>query len=180
MDKAHLMVRGQKLVEYVRDLLQPTCAEILVVIKEEQTSLFTEVADVQVVFDPPGKDGPLAGIQAGLQSATHDQIFVTACDMPRLQPEAVRFVMDQLSGCDVAVPEAEGFYQPLHACFRKTCLPAVERALHRGEGRVRSFFHEVKVNQFTRATWADIPGFEASLSNVNTPESWEIFLRELS
>ena len=100
--------------------------------------------------------------------------------MPRLQLRAIRFVMDQLSGFDVAIPECGGFYQPLHACFRKTCLPAVNEALERDLDRVGSFFPKVKVNQFAEDKWSAIPGFATSLTNANTPESWKNFLNELS
>jgi molybdopterin-guanine dinucleotide biosynthesis protein A len=173
--KATLRWQGRTLVEIVRDTLSPLCGEILVVAKPEHQDLLSQVEGVRLVWDPPGAHGPLAGIRAGLEAATSPHAFVTACDMPELDPAAVSLVLDQPTSWDVVIPVAQGIPQPLHARFSRRCLGPMATVLSGGASRVSSFFEEVQVLELPESRWQMVPGFSASLASLDTPEDWEAF-----
>jgi len=63
--------------------------------------------------------------------------------------------------------------EPLHAVYRRTCLPAMEAAIRAGRRRVISFFPHVRVRYVTTE---DVTPFDPDLRsfrNVNTPQEWE-------
>jgi molybdopterin-guanine dinucleotide biosynthesis protein A len=173
--KATLQWQGRTLVEIVRDTLSPLCGEILVVAKPEHQDLLSQVEGVRLVWDPPGAHGPLAGIRAGLEAATSFHAFVTACDMPELDPAAVSLVLDQPASFDVVIPVAQGIPQPLHARFSRRCLGPMTTVLAGGANRVSSFFNEVQVMELHESKWGGVPGFAASLASLDTPDSWAAF-----
>jgi molybdopterin-guanine dinucleotide biosynthesis protein A len=59
---------------------------------------------------------------------------------------------------------------PLHAVYRRTCLPLIQAAIDRGDRRLNAFLPDAKVRYFgaeeIRAHDPDL----RSLLNVNTPE----------
>ncbi len=173
--KATLQWQGRTLVEIVRDTLSQLCDEILVVAKLEHHALLSPVEGVQLVWDPPGAHGPLAGIRAGLEAATSPHAFVTACDMPELDPAAVSLVLEQPASWDVVIPVAGGIPQPLHARYSRRCLGPMATVLSGGANRVRSFFDEVQVLELSESQWRGVPGFPTSLASLDTPENWEAF-----
>jgi len=170
-----LQWQGRTLVEIVRDTLSPLCGEILVVAKPEHQDLLSQVGGVRLVWDPPGAHGPLAGIRAGLEAATSSHAFVTACDMPELDPAAVSLVLDHPASWDVVIPVAQGIPQPLHSRFSRRCLGPMTTVLSDGANRVSSFFNEVQVMELPESKWGGVPGFAASLASLDTPESWAAF-----
>ena len=65
------------------------------------------------------------------------------------------------------------FIEPLHAAFRRTCLPAMEVAIRAHERRIVSFFPHVRVCYVTPEDVAPFDPDHVSFQNVNTPEEWE-------
>jgi len=116
--------------------------------------------------------GALAGIHSGLRHSETDLVFVAACDMPHLNGELIRHLCGLAEGADAVVPEGEKGLEPLHAVYRKSALPAIEKALRDGEHRVVSFFDRVTVR---RVRLPDVSCFDPTLEafrNINTPEDY--------
>ncbi len=78
------------------------------------------------------------------------------------------------------IPEGQGgqFIEPLHAAYRRTCLPAIEAAICARERRVVSFFPHVRVRTITPEEVAAIDPDLRSFRNVNTPWEWEAIQAE--
>jgi molybdopterin-guanine dinucleotide biosynthesis protein A len=111
--------------------------------------------------------------------------------MPFLNPELLRAFAGWADGYDVVVlrhapppppplrggdvPEGQGgqFIEPLHAAYRRTCLPAIEAAIRARERRIVSFFPRVRVRTITPEEVAAIDPDLHSFRNINTPEEWE-------
>ena len=136
--------------------------------------------------------GVLDGLHAGLEAASHETALVVGCDMPFLNPALLRAFAGWVEGFDVAVlrhdpalpvpaghplPVTGGieggrYVEPLHAAYRRTCLPAIEAAIQAGERRIVSFFPQVDVHYVAPDEAASLdPGLD-SFRNVNTPEEW--------
>ena len=99
---------------------------------------------------------PIAGVVAGLRAARHEVVVVLPVDCPLVTGAELQALAAACA--DAAVP-ASG---PLPGAYRRTALPALERALAAGELALHAVLREIE----TRTVALD----PARLVNVNTRE----------
>src|SRR5207249_1307036 len=101
-----------------------------------------------------------------------DRVFVVACDMPFLNPSLIDKMMSLPGEFDVVVPESDRGVEPLHAVYRRSCIPAIEASARRGAWKVSDFYGGVRVERMKvrEADWR-VDGRSPFL-NANTPEEW--------
>ena len=133
-DKLPLKVGDTTLLERVHEALASRCAEILIVGGGGCVSPETRrVSDLR-----PGRQGPLAGIEAALLAARYQSVFIAAGDMPFLTGDLVGYLLGLLSDPRPAVvPRFGGRPHPLCAAYSRAVQPAVSSALDRGVRSVR-------------------------------------------
>lgn len=171
-DKAFLELGGRPLIEVVIERVSRICAEVLIVTGDVEP--YTDLG-VSVVEDRFCGVGVLGGLHAGLEAATYELTLAVGCDMPFLDLDLLRAFADWAEGFDVAVlRRREGEQvEPLHAAYRRTCLPAIESAIRAGRRRIISFFSQVQVRYVTPDEVLPFDPHLRSFRNVNTPEEWE-------
>jgi molybdopterin-guanine dinucleotide biosynthesis protein A len=99
--------------------------------------------------------------------------------MPFVNVSLLRHLTTLVTGYDAVVPlipspnTGQAEWEPLHAVYRQSCLPAIEACLSANRRRTVSFLRDVR----TRAVLAEeILPFDPDLlsfRNVNTPEDLE-------
>lgn len=169
-DKALLDFGGQPLVQYVSARLSPLSEDQVIVLRHGQV---LEMDGARLVTDVLPQAGVLAGITAGLQTARYDWSLVVACDMPFLNLDLLRYMMDQRPGYDVVVPRLEVGLEPLHALYHKRCLPALWQALERNERRLISFYKALRVRYIEPPEVDQFDPERRSFYNINTLEELE-------
>jgi molybdopterin-guanine dinucleotide biosynthesis protein A len=173
-DKAFLQVDGEPIIARTLRVFRNLFPQTVVVTQHPERF---ERLGVEVTSDRYPGYGPLAGIHAGLLAAREPHGFVSACDMPRLDPDVIRFLIDRLPGTtpptDAIVPCWDGDVEPLHAVYAVRSLPVVERCLERREHSVRDFLQHVQVDYVAESMLASLSGAVDSFTNVNTPEELE-------
>ena len=117
--------------------------------------------------------GVLGGLHAGLQAASYELTLAVGCDMPFLKTDLLRAFADWAEGFDIALLRRGEHVEPLHAAYRRTCLPPIEAVIRGGKRRVVSFFPRVEVRYVTLEEVALIDPYLDSFRNVNTPAEWE-------
>jgi molybdopterin-guanine dinucleotide biosynthesis protein A len=180
-DKVWLELDGQPLVERVARRMLPMVSEVLFSTHQPQrfeALLSALPVPARTVADRYPAAGPLAGLHAGLSVARYDLMLAVAVDMPFVNPELVRYLAELTSDVDAVVPlvpnqgtgrpEAE----PLHAIYRRTCLPAIEECLASGRRRVVSFLPQVRVRYVSAEEIRPLDPQFRSFTNVNTPQEW--------
>jgi molybdopterin-guanine dinucleotide biosynthesis protein A len=150
--KALVQLGGETLADRAWRVLGEACAERIAVGK---------TADALVLPFPLIDDGTevraaLAGIVAGLRAARHEVAVVLPVDMPLVTPALLHRLADAC--VDAAVTQTG----PLPGAYRRTALPALERALAEGQLRVRDAIAELEV--------VVVDADAAELANVNSPE----------
>jgi molybdenum cofactor guanylyltransferase len=180
-DKMWLVLAGEPLVERIARRMLPLAGEI--VISTNQPEAFAgrltglPIA-VRTVADRYPGAGPLAGLHAGLAVAHYELVLALATDMPFVDPALVAFlaglaadhdaVMPLVPSPDASTPQPE----PLHALYRRSCLPAIEAALAAGRRRAVSFLPQVRVRYVSPDEIRPYDPAFRSFANVNTPEEW--------
>ena len=176
-DKAALPWQNSDFLHTILQKLATVCNDLIVVTNTLPPS---DLPDVRFVSDIIPRCGPLSGIHAGLTHAASPFAFVTACDMPFIQPAAVSWLFSQLQDWDAVVPGDESFTEPLFACYAKTCLPVIEDLLHRDVHKTQELFRLIRCKMIPTAAILAFDPTLRLLQNINAPEDYQSALREMS
>ncbi len=131
--KPLLVVDGATILDRQLAVLAPRFAEIIISASDESA---LARPGVRVVADELPGLGPLAGLAAGMAAARHPLIFAVGGDMPWLAPAPIDLLFDRIGDADACAPFVVAGAEPLHALYRRTCLPVIELRL--AEGRLRT------------------------------------------
>jgi molybdopterin-guanine dinucleotide biosynthesis protein A len=116
--------------------------------------------------------GPLGALHATLCAYPGRSVVLVACDMPHLDPAALRALVTAGGDADVVVPHVAGRDQPLHALYGPACVGIAARLLGTGERAMRTLLTapELRVRVLDEA-WLAGHGVEAAaFENLNTPD----------
>jgi molybdopterin-guanine dinucleotide biosynthesis protein A len=169
-NKALEIFQGERLIDRQLRKVQSLFTEVLVITNEPGDYLHLEVTLLRDVI--PGL-GPLGGIYTGLLFAQGKSVFVTACDMPFLQPAVVKHMVHLSRDNDVVVPEKREGLEPLHAIYSARCLPHIKKMLEQGKFQVVSFFPAVKVCRLNQEDLQKLDPHGLSFFNINTPDDMD-------
>jgi molybdopterin-guanine dinucleotide biosynthesis protein A len=170
-DKAVELFGSEPLISRVIGRLSALTSETVVVVNNEARGNELPLPNgTKTAVDIYADSGSLGGIFTGLTAAANDWGFVVACDMPFLNAVLMKHMIALRPGYDAVIPVLDGYPEPTHALYSKSCLPHIERRLKAGQLKIAGFFEDVRV----RYVGADeIDRFDSerlSFFNVNTPE----------
>ena len=121
----------------------------------------------------PGK-GPLVGIYTGLLAAESSHSLVVACDMPFLNIELLRYMIELSPGFDAVVPRlGERKVEPLHAIYSRSCLGSMKTLLEHDQLEVTHFLNTVHVRYVERTECQRFDPQLLSLFNINCQSDLE-------
>jgi molybdopterin-guanine dinucleotide biosynthesis protein A len=174
-EKALLEWEGEPLVQRAVRLLQTVCVDVLVVTASEAVR---EAVTVRTVADEWPGLGPVGGLHAGLRAATREYNGVVACDMPWINPAALRYLAQWAPGHDaVALRRAPG-WEPRHALYARRSLPFLEAGLFAQKLKLTDLCERLHTWGVTEAEWQRFdPDFRA-FRNLNTPADYICALAE--
>ncbi|MCH8087235.1 MAG: molybdenum cofactor guanylyltransferase [Chloroflexi bacterium] len=170
-NKAIEKIGDQSLIERVVGKLSQVASETVVVVAEESKAADLNLPPwVRTAADLYPGTGSLGGIFTGLSVAKGKYGVVVACDMPFLNVDLIRFMLDIVSDYDAVVPRLQGRPEPLHAVYSKSCVGPIERCLQADQFKIAIFFEQINVAYLEED---DIEAFDPShlsFFNVNTQE----------
>ena len=166
IDKSLLCVEGEWLLQRILRQLSTLSTDLLVVANDGE-----KLASLRVPIVPdvrPGM-GPLAGILSGLQSMCCERGLFVGCDMPLLNLQLLRYMVQLSAEFDVVIPRVGDETEPLHAIYSKACLQPIAQLLDCGKRRVIHFFDRVRVRYVDPAEIEAFDPEHLSFFNINTP-----------
>lgn len=175
-NKALMTLAGHRLVDRALAALRDLFDDLLMV--TNSPDLYADLG-VRMAPDLVAGKGALGGIHSAIHHADTPHCLVVACDMPFLNADVLRYLVEQRAGHDVVVPSVHGRPQPLHAVYGKACLQPIARRLQTDRLNVVSFFPDVRVREVTAE---ELVGFDPeglSFRNLNTPEEFADAARRL-
>lgn len=167
--KHELVIDGERIVDRLHRRLGPSCFETVVVGRD----LDAVPRGARLVEDRFVVRSPLVGIHAGLAAARTDLTVVVACDMPYVEPSLLTCLLDRADGVDVVVPVVRGYYEPLFAVYRTTCLQPIERMIERGTLKVSELYPLVDVHEVDEVEVRLHDPRLRSFANLNVPAEIE-------
>jgi len=149
--KALEIIGGKSLIERIVERVKLVSTRTLIVTSPGQPAL-PVAGEVEVVVDLyPGK-GPLGGIYTGLLASPSSHSIAVACDMPFLNIELLRYMIELSRDFDAVVPRSgEGRVEPLHAIYSKGCLDNMKTQLEHNQLRIARFLNTVRVRYVEKA-----------------------------
>jgi len=170
-DKASLLLDGQPLLTRTVHTLSVLSDDLIVVTNRPEQY---DDWDLPARFVPDERRGvgALMGVYSGLKAARHPRALALACDMPFLNPDLLRHMLSRTNDCDVTIPRLGEFLEPLHAIYRKTCLPALAALLEQNRRQIIAFFPQVRACHLEKDEIERFDPLHLSFVNVNTPENW--------
>ena len=165
--KALETINGKSLIQRVTERLMPMASQILIVVSHKQPAIPVDCeAETRVDLYP--NKGPLGGIYTGLVASQSLHSLVVACDMPFLNTELLRYMIELSPGFDAVVPRLEEEkLEPLHAIYSKSCLDTMRTQLERNQLRVTWLLDTLNVRYVERAECQRFDPQLLSFFNIN-------------
>jgi molybdenum cofactor guanylyltransferase len=168
INKAYLEVGGRRILDRSYAVYKELFDEIILVTNTPEIYLKYDLTIVTDLF--PARSS-LAGIHAGLFHATHDHIFVTACDAPFVQKDIIVEVLSRIDEtCHCVVPQVGEMLEPLFAVYAKKCLPGIENALKSGQFQIFSLCRKNRMKLVPEKVIRRHDPVLKVFLNVNSPE----------
>lgn len=165
-DKALLDFRGASLAETVAATVAEAAGSATLVGSPDRYAQLPYAAIPDLY---PG-EGPLGGILTALRHSHAEWNLIVACDMPEVDPQVLKRLMEaaQAADCAVLIPVADGRPQPLCGVYGRKCEAALEAEFARG---VRKVTAALDAAGCVRLPMEETRQFQ----NVNTPEDWAAY-----
>ncbi len=120
-DKAFVEFRGRELFLHGFSTLRVIYPDSFIICAESVAPKLKKYG--MPFFSEDFDAGPLGGIFKAAQESTADYLFISAADMPFLNPDVIRFMQDKVDGRDCVIPVwPDGKLEPLHAFYNRESL----------------------------------------------------------
>jgi molybdopterin-guanine dinucleotide biosynthesis protein A len=172
-DKRSIPVGDTSLLEHILSRMRLICPQVIVVANDPE---YFASMDVKVVTDIyPGSS--LGGLYTGLYHSPAEVVFASACDLPFFNLDLARVLLDSVHTRDASLIETADGYEPLFACYRKTCLPWMRTHLEQGNYRIQDLILKLEAHLNVRKIDIEnlrhIADIDSAFVNVNRPGDLE-------
>jgi molybdopterin-guanine dinucleotide biosynthesis protein A len=163
-----------RVVRIVGEVVSP-----VVVVAAANQELPPLPAGTIVAHDETERQGPLAGLAAGLAALRDraDAAYVSACDVPLLKAAFIRALIDALGRHEMAVPRGEEYHHTLAAVYRTMLEGRIRDLIAAGHLRSQLLVQESDARLVDPADLRAVDPELESLRNVNTPADYKAALR---
>ena len=142
---------------------------IIVTAAKRSVPQFIDYQRLRIVTDIyPGK-GTLGGVYTGLVESDTLYNLVIACDMPFLNRDLLRYMVQLTANFDLVLPRVgDNMIEPLHAIYSKNCLGAMKNLLEHGKMRFTDLLTLVRVRYVDAEEINRFDPEHLSFFNINT------------
>jgi molybdopterin-guanine dinucleotide biosynthesis protein A len=169
--KGFLEINGRRIIESNIKLLNGIFRRV--VISTNTPDLYFSFG-IPMVGDILKCRGPITGVLSTLIALEASEIFVTACDMPFIKPELIRYIVCKWGKeGDAVIPIFDNKPQPLLGIYSKRISESMEKSIKHGERSLKGFLERANVLYITEEEIRAIDPEGRSFVNINTMEDYE-------
>ena len=167
INKAFSEINGSRLIDIVAGLLTSIFTRTVLITNSPEEYSYLGL--------PIRKDlirglGPIGGILTGLEDISDEAGFFIACDMPFVSEDLIRYIVSVRGEFDAVVPKIDWKIEPLHALYRKSCLPVIRELIASGVYQTIKAFDRLNIRYLNEAEIKANDPQMRSFFNVNRPE----------
>lgn len=143
-DKCKISIGGKLLIEIVCEKLKSIFDEIILV--TDDANKFKDLG-YRTVEDIEKDCGPAGGIYTGLKSSSFLYTFMIACDMPFINTDYIRYMIDIVERYEpqCVISKNGEWNEPLYAFYSKDMAEIFESNLKEGKLRVYDIIKKCNV-----------------------------------
>lgn len=170
LPKALVEIDGVTLLDRAIATLHECCDEVIVV---APAAVELGSIDARRVFDGAAKEGPLAGLVAGLEACDGETAAILGVDFPLVRAALLRDLAAGLAAepaCEAVVTRPGGIAQPLVSAMRVRATATLRAAFDEGVRSMHGGIERLNVCWLDDEWLAQRAGGAGALLNVNTPE----------
>jgi len=172
-DKPSLELGDRTLVRHAVAALCSAGVDVALVLRPGQPVPLTAHV-IAVVRDEIENTGPLGGLQALLRWLPAEWALVAACDQPFLAPRLLQGLMNERrDGVEAVCARPGERLEPLPGLYHRSVLPAVDRALKRGQRSLGDLLESLRFREVPGQALERWDPSLASFLNINTPDELE-------
>jgi molybdopterin-guanine dinucleotide biosynthesis protein A len=143
VDKGLQPLRGKPMVEHVLARLAPQVAEVIVN-ANQNANAYAAFGHRVVRDDVGGFAGPLAGLHAGLRTASHPLVVTVPCDSPFLPPDLVSRLRASLKDNELAVAKTGDQAHPVFCLLKKSLYEDLDAFLRDGGRKIDAWYGKLR------------------------------------
>jgi molybdopterin-guanine dinucleotide biosynthesis protein A len=171
MNKALLVLKGKKLIDYPLQLLEKCCSHVI--ISSNQPLPLTYPAFPDVIPE----NSPMSGIYSCLLQSKTPYNVILSCDMPFLNEDLIQYLTGRIERNKIIVPvHHNDLMEPLCAIYpthsAKSLLDSIQKKQFTMHDYIHSQPHRLVVISDKMKFWSD-----NLFANINTPGDLEKFQR---
>ncbi len=171
-DKANLVFEGKTFLERIIDQFYDV-QDIYLSVRE--TAFYSDCM-IPHIQDDYQECGPMGGVHKALSVCKHDNLFVTACDMPFMDSHFAFYLSQFLADdVDAVVPVGrDGRKYVLGAIYHKRIKPVIEMQLKYGDRKLTHILEKIRVSYVLLQTFEQ----EKKLANINQQKEYQKLLSQ--
>jgi molybdopterin-guanine dinucleotide biosynthesis protein A len=169
-DKSRLVVEGHPIINRQIDVLQRVVRTLFVIASDA-----VRFADLGLPVHPDVIEGAgaLGGVYSALEVATDDAVLVVACDLPFLDANLLRRLIELAADGDAAWVRSERGPEPMLACYRRSARRSIRRQIDAGRLKAADLASVLRIAEMDEHEVARFGPPARLLANINTPEDYE-------
>ncbi|RKY90208.1 MAG: molybdenum cofactor guanylyltransferase [Ignavibacteriae bacterium] len=125
-NKSLLTIGDLTIIERVRDLMKSLFNKVILITNDPADYKFLNIPIFEDLFK---HKGPLAGIHSGLTHSSSEKNFIISCDIPFINPEMIKYIVDFKTEKLITIAKADGYIQQLAGKYSMDCLNTAEEIL---------------------------------------------------
>lgn len=129
-DKCEVKVNGKLLIEIIAEKLEPIFENIILISNDKDK--FKNIK-YKVEQDIIPNSGPLGGIYTALKHTSSKYIFITACDMPVVNVNYIKYMIELIKSQKLkgVASYNSGYVEPLHSFYSTEMLSTFNDAINK-------------------------------------------------
>ncbi|MBI4654164.1 MAG: molybdenum cofactor guanylyltransferase [Nitrospirae bacterium] len=197
--KAFLKINGECIIERGIKIMRQLFNEIFIITNQPEAYFYL---GVPLFGDTYNVRGPMTGIFTSFVNSSHPWVFVTACDMPFINEELIKYMASKREDYEAVVPKSPrsifnpplspfnkggqrgifkgeqrgDFVEPLFAFYSSRLSKRMEEAILSGKTGLRDFLKDKKVRYIPSVEIEGIDPEGKSFINLNTPQDVKFYL----
>lgn len=180
-DKQFLKLQDKYIVEMTAERLKKIFNEIIIVTnKPKQYAKY----GYRLAMDEIKGFGPLAGIHAGLKSSSSMYNYIVACDMPFINIDYIRYMMELIAchegKADAVITRYGNWIEPFNAFYSRSLLPRIEESIKANNRQINRLLKDANVLYISEAKAREFSPYWGMFTNVNTIMDYQEIMDKLT
>lgn len=140
-DKCKIKFGDKYLIDIIGEQLEEVFNDIVLITND--LNKFNNIR-YRVVKDIIPDSGPIGGIYSALKCSYSSNVFITACDMPVINTDFIRYMMDIIDSRNTegVVSFKSGYVEPLHAFYSTGMIDRFENHIKKESFKLLSVINE--------------------------------------